>query len=211
MLPSNIRIKKLDLFRFWNFASKWKLGTCWGDYGMFLPLSSKKYHSMQFSAFIQENLIHQQDISFSNSFLCMLPIPLQSSLGCMTLSWRRPMVLRTFPKNLNLEETSKEETSKALKRVPPRVRMANSSLFSPPSQIFSRSSGVHQTIQTKPEETWEYWFRKLSQQYLWAEKPALNIKYVSRIDMSAVCTLYCCFSLSPMPKIYNSSYLFRIK
>ena len=123
---------------------------------MFLPLSSKKYHSMQFSAFIQENLIHQQDISFSNSFLCMLPIPLQSSLGCMTLSWRRPMVLRTFPKNLNLEETSKEEISKALKRVPPRVRMANSSLFSPPSQIFSRSSGVHQTIQTKAEEAWEY-------------------------------------------------------
>ena len=99
----------------------------------------ENYQPMKLDAFIH------LDISFpSFPLLCML-LPPQSSLGCMTLSWRRTLVLRTFPKNPT-EETSRGW--KALTRVPPRVRMANSSLFSPPSQFFNRSSGV-QTIQTK--------------------------------------------------------------
>ena len=93
------------------------------------------------SPFIQENFFHP--------FLVHAPPPSSSQpfLGCMTLSWRRPTVVPTFTKN-PMEETSKR-ASKASTRVPPiRVRMANSSLSSPPSQFSSRNSGA-QSIQTK--------------------------------------------------------------
>ena len=88
-----------------------------------------------------------------NPFLCMTFPPTHSSLGCMTLSWRRPMVPRTFSKNPRKEisRASKPKT-RAPPRVPrvfqgdfsriPRVRMINSCLFFPPSQFFSRNSGV---------------------------------------------------------------------
>ena len=104
--------------------------------------------------------------TFFTLFLCNVHAPPPSSsqpfLGCMTLSWRSPMLLRAFTKKPR-KETSKRAL-KALTRLPPRIRMANSSLFSPPSQFFSRSSGV-QSIETKcmtVGEAEEYELNKLS-------------------------------------------------
>ena len=102
-----------------------------------------------------------------------MPPSSQPSLGCMTLSWRSPMLLRAFTKKPR-KETSKRAL-KALTRLPPRIRMANSSLFSPPSQFFSRSSGV-QSIETKcmtVGEAEEYELRKLGsrQNLFWGRKP----------------------------------------